>query len=102
VDPVRVKLYRLTSMTRRGYLIQLAVSVVIVIGFLAFWWLRWPELRWDPATAHHPISRWVAIFFDNVPWVVGTIGVLLLLEATIVLRRFARKEAERASQTTPK
>ena len=102
MEPVRVKVYGLTSMTRRGYLAQLVVAVLIVVGFLCFWWLRWPAMRWDPATAHHPVSRWVAVFFDNVPWVVGVIGVLLLIEAWIVLRRFARKEAERAAQPAAK
>ncbi len=91
MEPVRVKIYGLTSMTRRGYLTQLGVAVMLVIGLLAFWWF-WPAVRPDPKTVPDAARQRVLVFLDNVPWVVGIIGVLLLLEAWIVLRRFAARK----------
>ncbi len=102
MEPVRVKIYGLTSMTRRGYLTQLAVAAVIVVGILGFWWFRWPEVRPDPANVRVPILQRAIDFWDHAPWVAGVVAVLLMIEAWIVLRRFACKEAERAAQQAAK
>jgi hypothetical protein len=98
VEPVRVKVYGLVSMTRRGYLMQLAVGGLLIVTLLAFWWLRWPEVRPEPAKVRDAMLRRVVVFLDNLAWIVGAVAVLLPIEAWFVLRRFARKEAERTSK----
>jgi hypothetical protein len=102
VEPVRVKVYGLIPMTRRGYLTQLAVAALLIVVVLALRWLVWPAKRPDPANVHEPRLRYVIAFFDNVHWIVAVVAVLLVLEAWLVLRRFARKEAEQASQPPAK
>ena len=98
MEPVRVKVYGLVSMTRRGYLMQLAGAVTLVLVLLAFHYLRWPEVRPDATKVRGQFQRYVIAFFDHVHWIAAVIAVLLALEAWLVLRRFARKEAERVSK----
>jgi hypothetical protein len=102
VEPVRVKVYGLVSMTRRGYLTQLAIAAMLVFVLLVFRWLRWPEVRPDPAKVRDQRVLYVIVFFDNVQWIVAVVAALLVFEAWLVLRRFAQKEAERASQPPAK
>jgi hypothetical protein len=98
VEPVRVKLYGLMSVTRRGYLTQLAVAIVLALITLGFWWFRWRVVRGELKETPAPTLEWVIAIGDALPWIVGGLLVLLALEAWIVLRRFARKEAQRQAQ----
>jgi hypothetical protein len=98
VEPVRVKVYGLVSMTRRGYLTQLAVAGLLVVVWLAFRWLYWPGVRPDPAKVREQRLRYMIVLLDNIPWIVVVVAALLLLEAWLVLRRFRQKEAAQASQ----
>jgi hypothetical protein len=102
LDPVRVKVYGLMSMTRRGYLMQLAGAVVLVIVLLAFRLLRWPDIRPDPNKVNEHRLRYMILCFDNIHWFVGIVAVLLTIEAWLVLRRFSRKEAERSNEQPAK
>jgi hypothetical protein len=94
-EPVRVRLYGLVSLTRRHYLMQLAVVVVLAAGLLALWWFRWPDVRKALRAAQSPVMDKAIVFFDAAPWVVGAVAVLQAVEAFFVLRAFRRKEAEK-------
>jgi hypothetical protein len=99
--PIRIKLYGLISVTRRGYLTQLVLAAFLLAGLFGMWlYLR---ARINPA-AGPEVAR-IRELFDYVPWVALAIAVLYAIEATIVLRRFAREEARRRAQppqTPPK
>jgi hypothetical protein len=100
--PVRVKVYGLISLTRRTYLILQAIGLgVVVPGVLALWWLC-------PRPAPVQGAFWPNAFvrlLDLVPWMCLLIVVAESVETVLVLRRFARKEAERnapqAETTSP-
>jgi hypothetical protein len=102
VEPVRVKVYGLVSMTRRGYLTQLAFEVLLVILVLLFRWLVWARVRPNPAKFRDQRLLYVIAIWDNVQWIVAVFAALLVFEAWLVLRRFAQKEADRASQPPAK
>jgi hypothetical protein len=98
VADVRVKLYGLIWMTRRRYLGTLAFGGALVALLLGLWWFRWPTVRAGVETISSPGLQRVVLLWNNLPWIVGILGALLALEAWIVLRKFARKEAEQRSQ----
>ncbi len=98
MEPVRVKVYGLVSMTRRGYLTQLGGAALLIAVLLAFRWLSWPNLRPDPARVSEPRLRYMIAVFDQIHWIAGVVALLLVVEGWFVLRRFARKEAQRTSQ----
>jgi hypothetical protein len=95
-EPVRIKLYGLVSVTKRGYLTQLVMTGLLLIVWL-IWWSYLPPLppRKEAQPAHVELMRFVV---GNVPWIVLVLGLLLALEASIILRRFAREEALRRSR----
>jgi hypothetical protein len=101
VEPVRVKVYGLVSMTRRAYLMQLAGAALLIVVLLTFRWQRWPELRPEPAKVREPRLRYMIAVFDQIHWIAAVVAALLVIEAWFVLRRFTQKEAERASQAAP-
>ena len=93
--PIRIKLYGLVTVTKRGYLIQLAVVVVLLAVLLGIWLrVRAADLRDLPPSAERLFQ-----LLNALPWVVLACAVLVAVEAYVVLRRFARAEAERRSRT---
>jgi len=105
VEPVRIKLYGLVSMTRRGYLIQLTIGLALLAALagLATYMPPLPNLAEEgkPQTLYVTVSLWV---LRHLPWIVLTVAVLFALEAVIVLRRFARaesRERERLAKASP-
>lgn len=98
MDPVRIRLYGLVSVTKRGYLIQLVVAAVVLAGLLLLRILA-PPL---PDAAGTPSGlEFLAGFLRNLHWIVLALAALFALEAYIVLRRFGREEAKRrADQRT--
>jgi hypothetical protein len=84
---VRVPLYGLMKVTRRGYFILLGIEVVLLIAsaVLVFLVFRRPEL---------PRGGTMSRMIDLLPAVVLIAAVWLALEAIIVLRRFRREEAK--------
>jgi hypothetical protein len=96
--PVRVRLYGLVSMTRRRYLMQMTVALVLAGGLLALWWAQWPMLKKDLQRNPSPVLDRAIAFWDAAPWVIGAVIGLQAVEAFFVLRAFRRKEAERAAQ----
>jgi hypothetical protein len=93
MDPVRIKLYGLITVTRRGYIARLAVGLVLAVGLLAVWyWLPAPNL--SPEVIEE--SRFLAVsvwLLTYLPWVVFGAVALGAIEAAVVFRRLAREEA---------
>jgi hypothetical protein len=95
--PIRIKLYGLVSVTKRGYLVQLAVVVVLLAVLLGIWALPSAgDVRDLP-----PEYGRLLTFLHYLPWVVLACTVLVAVEAFVVLRRFAREEALRRAKAPP-
>jgi hypothetical protein len=92
--PVRIKLYGFVTVTRRGYLTQLVLAGILLAALIGMWY--YVRQKIDPAVS--PDVARVRAVFDFLPWVVLVIAVLYVIEATVVLRRFAREEARRRAQ----
>jgi hypothetical protein len=92
MTPARVKLYGLIPMTRRRYLVQLVVALVLSAGLLVGWWLYWPTVRASLEAARSDVLDRVILFWDLAPWVIGGIVVLQVIEAWVVLRKFRSLE----------
>jgi hypothetical protein len=102
VQPVRIKVYGLVPMTRRRYLTQLAVAVVLALVLLGLWWFLWPGRRAQLLSNPSPARQRVGAAVDAVPWVILAVAGAQAVEAWFVLRRFARKEAAREGPQVPK
>jgi hypothetical protein len=101
--PVRIKVYGLISLTRRGYLVCLGLGAVLFVVLLALWALLIaPRSPAEPAEPGEP-ALW-ALLRDGMPWVIVAAALLEGVEAYFVLRRFRRAEAEQraGAQETPK
>jgi hypothetical protein len=92
--PTRIKLYGLISVTRRGYITQLVLAGIMLAALIGMWLYLREKI--NPAVA--PEVARIREVFDYIPWVALGIAVLYAIEATIVLRRFAREEARRRAQ----
>ena len=90
MTPVRVKLYGLIPMTRRRYLVQFVVALVLSVGLLVGWWLYWPTVRASLEASRSDMLDRVIWFWDLAPWVIGGIVVVQMIEAWVVLRQFRR------------
>jgi nitrate reductase gamma subunit len=84
---VRVPLYGLMKVTKRGYFIILGIEIALLIAsvVLVFLVFRRPEL---------PRANTLTRMIDLLPAIVLIAGIWLVLEALIVLRRFRREEAK--------
>jgi len=95
VEPVRIRLYGLLSVTRRGYLTQLGLGAFLLFCLLVLWYYLptlLPAPRGDKPEQVLPSVELVRKFRDALPWVVLGIAALFGIEAYVVLRRFAQKE----------
>jgi hypothetical protein len=95
VEPVRVKVYGLFSLTRRRYLTQ-AVSGVVFVGLIfTGWWFGWPPLRDRLTRVEAPESAFrdlLVAVLNNVPWILLALVVYKAIEVFFVLRAFARRD----------
>jgi hypothetical protein len=91
VEPVRVKLYGLFSMTRRRYMTQLVVAGLLVVALLVVWLVYCLTIRQQARGL--PSLEHVVLLLDLLPWIALGLGALQALEAFVVLRAFARKQA---------
>jgi hypothetical protein len=94
-------LYGLFNVTRRAYLVQVTVSAVL-LGFLLIVWLKRPAL---PPTSGRDVPAGLArllLLLNAIPWIVLGLAILITLEATWVLRRFAREEAHQRARLSEK
>jgi hypothetical protein len=93
VEPVRIKLYGLFSMTRRRYIAQLIVFGLLLVVVVSAWFIRWLAIRESIQHLNNPSLDWVVTLLDLTPWIVLVVAVLQVIEAWFVLRAFARKQA---------
>lgn len=101
MQPVRVKLYGFLPITRGRYLAQVALGCALGGVLLVVWWLRWPAVREQMlALGSQDLGRFLA-FGEALPLVVLAVLGLQALEALIVLRLFARRQAEGGSTPPP-
>ena len=96
MTPVRVKLYGLIPITRRRYVMQFAIALVLSSALLLGWWLYWPNVRGSLEASRSDVLDGVVRFWNVAPYLILGIVALQLIEAWVVLRRFRRKEAEQA------
>ena len=101
MEPVRVKLYGLFSLTRRRYLMQLVVGGVLMAVLLGLWLFHWLRLREQVRGLDLPSLDWVITLLDLTPWLVLIIALLQSIEAYVVLRAFARKQAASSPSQPP-
>ena len=94
MQPVRVKYYGLLSLTRQQYLtVQSVLLVLFLILLAAVLALPMPEgLR--KAADTDPIARSVRWVWQNFLWLGLAALALEVIETVLMLRKFARKEAE--------
>ena len=98
--PVRVKLYGLFSMTKRRYLFQAVFSVVGAVLVLVGWCFAWPGLRprlMRPDLPPSAIRTLIVAVMDAVPWILLAALAYQAAEIYLVLRVFARKQAQAAA-----
>jgi len=98
LNPVRIKVWGLIWLTRRWYLILLAVAAVLAVVLLGMWHWRWPAAREQLRAARTPTTDFIVAFCDAGPWIVLVIALLQGIEAFVILRMFKRREAEQQVQ----
>src|SRR4051812_35067396 len=92
MEPVRIRLYGLVSMTKRGYLMQLAAAGVLLAALLVIR-ASMPALpQGTPQDPLPPRMAWVVFLLRNLHWLAVLLAVLFTVEAFLVLRAFARAE----------
>jgi hypothetical protein len=92
-EPVRIRVYGLVSVSKRGYLTLVAIGLALLVVLLAveayLVWL-WAPAEQGPAAVE--VGGWL-LLLRNLHWLVLAAVILQGIEALIVLRRFARAEA---------
>jgi hypothetical protein len=96
--PIRIKLYGLFSVTRRGYIAQLVIAGVLLVGWVGMWLY----LRRATNPADDPAVARIRQVFDWIPWLALAVAILYVIEAYFVFRRFAREQARRRAEQPPK
>ena len=93
MEPVRVKVYGLFSLTKRRYLAQAVAGVIFAVLILVGWWFGWPPLRDRLMGAQAPASAvrdFLVAVLNNLPWILLAVLVYKAIEVFFVLRAFAR------------
>jgi xylose isomerase len=92
---VRVKVYGLFPRTRRRYVIEAATGAAFGLFLFVAWWRGWPQLRQRLVALELPPSlRLIVAILDQTPRILLAAAVWKGMEAFVVLRSFARKEAD--------
>jgi hypothetical protein len=97
VEPVRVKVYGLFSLTKRRYLTQAVTGGVFVLLIFAGWWFGWPPLRDRLTHAEAPASAFrdlLLAVLNNMPWILLALLVYKAIEVFFVLRAFNRRAGD--------
>jgi hypothetical protein len=120
-EPIKIRMYGFFTITKRGYMTLLAFSLALIAGLLAVWLFLKPNLdrvasaqalggrpsgldaegkSLPPAAPVAPSPEYDIAFLllNNIPWILLGLTALFGLEAYVMLRRFARAEAERAAE----
>jgi hypothetical protein len=109
MEPVRVKVYGLFSWTRKRYLVDCAIEFAALLVVFIAWFPSWPPLKerldliekahiakGEPG--HPTYMLFMFAVLDVLPWLLTAMALFKCLEMFLVLRCFARKEAERTRQ----
>jgi hypothetical protein len=95
MPPVRIKYCGLFWLTRRGYLLLVALTSAVLVGACVVVRLQlgfgpFTQPPWDPALRRYHFLAWT--------WNWWTLALLLLVpvEVLLTLRRFARRQAEQS------
>jgi hypothetical protein len=105
MEPVRVKVYGLFWRTRQRYLIDSAIGLACLLALFIAWFPGWPHLKARIETIEKsriengepglPTYMQITVaVLDVLPLVLTATALFKCLEMFIVLRAFARKEAE--------
>jgi hypothetical protein len=111
MEPVRVKVYGLFSRTRKRYLLDSAIGLAALLAVFIAWFPCWPPLkeridtiekfRVEKGESGLPTYMQITVaVLDVLPLVLTATGLFKCLEMFLVLRSFARKEAEQAQLGT--
>ena len=116
MEPARIKLYGLFSLTKRRYVAQQACAVLLVLILFVVWYFARPILDkpvarhghvelMDPSVADRPVGQYpelvlLATVLNAVPLIAGALLLAVVVESVIVLRLFARKDATKQPPTT--
>src|SRR5947209_5155259 len=96
MPPVRVRVDGVFNMTRRTFLVVQAITLLVCLAAMAtaiwapFWW---PVVK-NRDGALTPRQRALLLLLDWLPWVALVVLVFEALKTWLVLRQFARKQAE--------
>jgi hypothetical protein len=98
--PIRVKVYGVISLTKRGYLAWVAVGAAGLAAMLVVWAVTTGPPTPAERAGQYPLTPWY-VWRSWAPWIIAA-GVLLGgIEAYFVLKRFRRAEAERQQAAAP-
>lgn len=102
MEPVRIRLYGILRLTRRGYLRMLACGLVLLLAlWAALVFTPLPRPTVEPGLTPTGVILWLWVR-DHFHWIVLAAVVAEALEAFVVLRRFAAEEArQRAGASLP-
>lgn len=97
VEPVRVRLYGFLRMTRRRYLRQVFLALMLSAVLLGVWAWNWPGMRREILPDAPPTAERFLALMDALGWIILAAVLLQLIEAFFVLRRFRQLEAHPSS-----
>lgn len=91
MSPPRVKVYGFLSLTKRQYLITLAGALFLLLTLMPLWFLQGHEYVKQFLQVQAPA---LAPLVQYVPFIVLAAVLLEGIEVWLVLRKFAKLEAE--------
>ncbi len=94
MEPTRIKLYGLFSITRGRYVAQLTAALILAVALLVGWLLMRDAVREQFEGIAAPSVELFLKGWNALPAVVAAIIVLQAVECWFVLRLFRRREAE--------
>src|SRR5262245_19502671 len=99
--PVRIKLYGLLPVTRKGYLRLQVVSMILALALLAgAVWVRVSPPALAKWSAKPALQELASLVLPHLVWVMLGVIVLDVFEMVLTLRQFRRKEEERNAQAS--
>lgn len=101
MEPVRIKLYGLIRVTKRGYVFQLGLTALLLAVLFVTWYLLLVNVQPNRDPKLPPAVAFVLAVLDLLPYVIPILAGLFATEAAVVLRRFAHAEAARRELLAP-
>ncbi len=93
MEPVRIKLYGLFPITKRRYVRQLVLTLLLLAVLMGMWWYL--PLLLPPERAVPAHLEWALWGLRNLHWIAAALGGIVLVEAVLTFRAFAHAEAAR-------